>query len=235
MLEHFKSGKLGEFEIFYTYLPKHLPVLEAGCGLGQLVMALDAREYQVEGIDYALQTINRIKEYAPQLNVAQGDIYHINKPDGYYGGYISMGVLEHNPEGPVEGLLEARRVLHPEGVAFVTVPYLNRKRRKLITQVKEASTSPFDFGLHFYQYYFSVEEFTSLLHQAGFELVEIYPYAVFAGLTRDYGIGKWLLKNHFYHWRLQSIFTKWCENAPNWARRSYAHMVMFVCRPRNKI
>jgi 2-polyprenyl-3-methyl-5-hydroxy-6-metoxy-1,4-benzoquinol methylase len=58
LLESHASGKLGEFEIFSHYLPKDLPVLEAGCGLGQLVMALSARGYQVEGVDYAEQTIH---------------------------------------------------------------------------------------------------------------------------------------------------------------------------------
>src|SRR5216683_7851062 len=40
------SGRLEEFEDLFThYLPRDLPVLEAGCGRGHLVMALDRRGY----------------------------------------------------------------------------------------------------------------------------------------------------------------------------------------------
>lgn len=230
-LENSKSGKLGEFEIFISYLPKHLPILEAGCGLGQLVMALDARGYQVEGIDFAEETIKRIHDLAPGLNVDVGDIYHIKKPNQFYGGYISMGVLEHNPEGPIEGLKEARRVLHQDGVAFITVPFLNVKREKSMQLLPHVNDSILRDGLHFYQYYFPIKDFSLLLNSAGFSVKALFPYAVFAGITRDYKLGRWLLNKGFFHWRLQSIISRACQNAPMFIRKKYAHMMMYICKP----
>src|SRR5687767_12506805 len=56
------SGFLDEFEYpFATYLPRRGPILEAGCGTGLYVAALRARGYEIEGIDYASETIQRIQ------------------------------------------------------------------------------------------------------------------------------------------------------------------------------
>jgi SAM-dependent methyltransferase len=231
LLESYASGELGEFEIFSQYLPKALPVLEAGCGLGQLVMALSARGYQVEGVDYAEQTIHRLKAIAPQLNVRVGDVYALDSPDNTFGGYISIGIFEHNPDGPLRGLSEVRRVLHPKGVAFIAVPFLNRKRQKLIRQCSIAENGILDNGFQFYQYYFSKEEFEGLLKKAGLKVIEIYPYAVYSGLTRDFALGRRLHERAFFFWQINRRITRWCRNAPKWARWRFAHMIMFICRP----
>jgi SAM-dependent methyltransferase len=231
LLELYSTGYLGEFEIFTRYLPKNDPVLEAGCGLGQLVMALAKRGYHVEGVDYAEQTVARIQALAPKLNVRVGNVYALDVPDGFYGGYISMGVFEHDSEGPLSGLREARRVMKPDGVAFITVPYLNPQRKKWLQKLGTSNDWRVSVELKFYQYYFSVIEFTQYLEQTGFEVQEVFPYAVSAGLTRDFAFGLWLEGKRFFHWRLKKWFLDLCEHAPTWARRRWGHMLMFVCRP----
>lgn len=231
LLEEHANGELEEFEIFTRYLPRHQPVLEAGCGLGQLVMALSARGYQVEGVDYCEPTIRRIQTVAPQLNVRMGDVYALNVPDGTYGGYISLGVFEHNPDGPQAGLREARRVLAADGVAFITVPYLNPRRQYLRRHIPIAETPALPGNLSFYQYYFSPHEFETYLQDAGFAVVEIFPYAVYAGLTRDFMVGHWLDRQDFFTWQIHHRVTRRCREAGKWVRRRWAHMLMFVCRP----
>src|SRR5258708_37363467 len=90
LLASYSSGKLDEFEgIFIRHLPRDRAVLEAGCGNGQLVVALAARGYRMEGLDYAEATVTRIREAAPHLNVRTGDIYRLDVPDGTYGGRAS--------------------------------------------------------------------------------------------------------------------------------------------------
>jgi SAM-dependent methyltransferase len=231
LLNTHRDGRLGEFdEIFTRYLPKDLPILEAGCGLGQLVMALHSRGYHVEGVDYAAQTVARVKNVAPELNIRVGDVYNLDVPDGTYGGYISIGIFEHNPDGPIEGLREARRVLHQNGRALIAVPYLNAQRRKWLRAVPETERSTLDNGLSFYQFYYSSEEFSHLLRQSGLDVIEIYPYGVYAGLTRDFVLGRWLHARSFFAWRIHRRVTRLCSQAPLWARWRWAHMLMFVCR-----
>jgi SAM-dependent methyltransferase len=227
----FRSGKLEEFDhIFTRYLPRDLPVLEAGCGLGQLVAALDARGYHIEGVDYAEETVSRIREAAPDLNVSVGDVYHLDVPSESYGGYISIGLFEHNQDGPLEGLQEVRRVLHPSGVALISIPHLNRARAKALSRVPQSEKSSTDDGLKFYQYYYSREEFAGYIREAGLQVVEEFPYGVYSGMTRDLTLGKWLGRKNFFSWQIQKRFIGICRQAPLWARWRWAHMLMFVCR-----
>ena len=230
-LEAHRRGKLDEFEELFTRrLPKDLPILEAGCGKGQLVMALAARGYRVEGLDYAEATIQRIHEAAPELNVRTGDVYRVDVPEGTYGGYISIGLFEHNPDGPVAALAETRRVLHRDGVALISVPYLNRRRTRLLKRVNSVSGTKTEDGLNFYQYYFSQAEFQNHVEQAGMRVIECYPYGVHAGLARDSAFWNWLGHCRLFVWPLQIRFIHWCARAPRWLRFDAAHMLMFVCR-----
>jgi SAM-dependent methyltransferase len=231
LLARYSSGKLDEFEdIFTRYLPKDLPVLEAGCGNGQLVMALAARGYQVQGLDYAEATIARIRDAAPQLTVRTGDIYHLDVPAGTYGGYISIGLFEHNPAGPQEALKETRRVLHPQGVALISVPYLNSKRTRLLKHAPSTPGTQTPDGLNFYQYYFSREEFAGHIERAGLKVVECHPYGVYTGLVRDSAFWKRLERRGFFLWPLHHRFIRWCANAPGRLRFRAAHMLMFACK-----
>jgi SAM-dependent methyltransferase len=232
--EHLRHDPgLGEYEIFTRYLPKNLPVLEAGCGLGTIVAALAARGYQVEGVDYADETIRRVRDAAPHLDVRVGDIYHLDVADHTYGGYISLGVLEHNPDGPLDGLREARRVLHAQGVALFTIPFLNAKRTRILKRrLQHPSRSELTKGVDFYQFYFSPQEFSHHLETAGFGVVELFPFSVEWGLCYDYPWVAWLSQRRFFHWRCNRVFLRCCRNAPHMIRKRYAHMMMYVCKPR---
>jgi SAM-dependent methyltransferase len=224
-------GKLEEFEVVFTrYLPRDLPILEAGCGLGQLVMALSSRGYHVEGVDYADQTIARIHSAAPELKVRVGDVYNLDVRDNTYGGYISIGIFEHNPVGPLAGLQEVRRVLHPLGVGLIAVPYLNHERQKWLRCAPIAKSSVSSGGVEFYQYYFSRPDFEARLHEAGLKVIEIFPYALYGAMTRDFRVPQWLHEQKFFFWQIHRRITRWCREAPEWVRWRWAHMLMFVCR-----
>lgn len=224
-----KSGRLGEFEsIFSKYLPKSGIILEAGCGTGKYVWALQARGYQIEGIDYAEETIQRIKEVDPELKVRVGDIYAIDRPSNYYSAYISIGVVEHNFDGQMDALNEAYRVISKGGMGLITVPYLNWPRRKLWEKTSEASGIELPSGLRFYQDHLNIEHFSNQIKKAGFNLIRCYPYGLFGALIRDWKIGKWLDRRNFLSWRLRSVIKNLCLMAPMNIRMNLSHMMMFI-------
>ena len=82
------------------YLPKAGPILEAGCGLGLYVAILRARGYAVEGVEWGRETVETVLSVRPDLPIRVGDVTYLEVPDGYYSGYISLGVVEHRLEGP---------------------------------------------------------------------------------------------------------------------------------------
>ena len=88
-------------------------------GLGQDVLALRVRGYDAEGVDWGSETVQAVRELYPELPIRASDVTQMEVPDGYYKGYISLGVVEHRQEGPQPFLKEASRVLERDGVAYL--------------------------------------------------------------------------------------------------------------------
>lgn len=164
-------GNLGAFESLFTkHLPKVGSILEAGCGPAHWVVALRARGYAAEGVDWAAATITRVKALFPDLPVRQEDVCALDVADGHYAAYISLGVIEHRRDGPDPFLREAKRVLAPGGMAIFSVPWFNPLRRLKALSGAFGGAAP--ENLEFYQYAYRAGEIIALLEQVGFVLVD---------------------------------------------------------------
>jgi len=113
---------LEEFDIFSQYLDKDDKILEAGCGLGNQLIFLRRKGYNVVGIDYAPNAIRKVKEFDSSLPAIVGDIHNLPFDNDSFGAYLSFGVLEHFIEGPVPALKEANRILKKGGHVVVSMP-----------------------------------------------------------------------------------------------------------------
>lgn len=166
-------------KVFEKYLPRDGKIIEAGCGLGQYIYFLRKRNYDIEGIDFAKETVNFVNSEFPQLPVHVGQLFHLDYPDGALKGYISLGVVEHFEEGPQRILKEAYRVLDKGGILILSVPYFNPLRR-----IKKC------FGFHksvgeFYQYAFTKGEIEDSLIRTGFKVLNYCYYDVYKGLKDE--------------------------------------------------
>ena len=225
-----RKGDLGEFKyLIKKYVDRNELILEAGCGPGHLVAALTENGYDVIGIDYESQVVEFTNKYLPQEEIIKGDVLKLDLPDQILGCYLSIGVAEHFIDGPQNLLREARRVLKNDGVALISVPYLNKAREKLVTELQ--GNSPDDYTYHFHQYYFSIQDFSTELANAGFKVVEWYPYAVQAFLTREHKLFHQFWYQPLMRYSFQKRILRILQSSPQFIRRKYGHMVMFVCRP----
>lgn len=108
------------------YLPKGR-VLEAGCGDGKYVFYLARLGYDVYGVDFVRDVIERDRLLSKKEGIGDSakffvmDVATLQFPDNYFDGYISMGVIEHSHD-PTIPLREAHRTLKVGGIAFITVP-----------------------------------------------------------------------------------------------------------------
>jgi SAM-dependent methyltransferase len=190
----YASGHLGYGllrHIFLKYLPRRGRILEAGCGLGQFVLALCARGYDCMGIDFAYKTIQNLKKHFPDIPVMVGDICHLNIKDESLDAYSSLGVVEHVREGPVTPLREAAWVLKKGGTLIVSVPQAFQWRRL----DAHSENTPLPDKAVFYQYAFSADEFRELLKATGFTIKAEYGYSLhYAFRLRFKAFGKLLTR-----------------------------------------
>jgi SAM-dependent methyltransferase len=118
-----------------------------------------------------------------------GDVAALPFADETFDIYYSGGVVEHFEEGPERAILEARRVLRPDGILLISVPYLSLMRRLLSPfrqkswqSVERAATDSHRNDQQFFQYVYTQNEFETILSKAGLRVLETRGYGILWGL-----------------------------------------------------
>lgn len=196
------------------YLPNDKPILEAGCGLGQIVKYLSDHDYDVYGVEVSEEAVRIINKLEPSLRVIQGNIEELNYPDNYFGGLMCFGVVEHIIEGPEKALAELYRISDYGSVSLISVPIFNKIRlikyytglawleyflkksyHKLTKKdvgwlygsipAKNLKYHHFPASEVFFEYRFTKEQISNFIRNAGFEIVKEVPLEGFEGLYHE--------------------------------------------------
>nr|MDT0666307.1 hypothetical protein [Micromonospora sp. DSM 115978] len=69
-------------QTFRRYAAPGGRVLEAGCGQAHFSVAASALGYQVEAVDWAAKTVERLRSAAAEVNARTGDVRRLDRPDG---------------------------------------------------------------------------------------------------------------------------------------------------------
>lgn len=104
-------------EPYLGLLKDAAPVLDIGCGRGELLDLLRAVDIEARGIDLDESMLARCR--AKGLDVMAGDAVDVlaSTPDGTWGAITSMQVVEHLEVDGIRRLFEAsRRTLRPGGL-----------------------------------------------------------------------------------------------------------------------
>jgi SAM-dependent methyltransferase len=157
-------------------LPPGGRILEAGCGLGQYVILLRERGHAVTGTDWSLEALGRAKRAVPSTPLCLMDLGRLGVKTGVLDGYISLGVVEHDPSGPGAIMAEAARVLGPGGRLVLSVPYWNGVRRLLAWPIVRHGRRVRATGGEFYQFAFTRREVRAFLEAHGFRVLAFHPY-----------------------------------------------------------
>jgi SAM-dependent methyltransferase len=157
-------------------LPRAGPILEAGCGLGQYVILLRERGRAVSGVDWSLAALRRCRATAPAAPLAAMNLDRLAIKTATLAAYISLGVVEHDANGPHAIVAEAARVLAPGGILVLSVPYWNGVRRILGTYLARSSRRLRAAGGEFYQFAFARGEVRAFLEARGLTILSMHPY-----------------------------------------------------------
>ena len=161
-------------DLIEAHLPPRGVVLEAGCGLGQYVLLLRERGRAAVGVDWSVDALRQAARVGGPL--AAMDLRGLAVKPGAVHAYLSLGVVEHDPEGPAAIVAEAARVLAPGGTLLLSVPYWNGARRLGTPLIARASRRVREAGGQFYQFAFTSKEVRAFLEREGFEVRDFHPY-----------------------------------------------------------
>ena len=163
-----------QFDVFPRYLSKEGYILEAGSGLGIVLLHLRSRGYKMIGLYYAENALRAVQRYAPDLIQQVGDVHALPYRDNSLHGYLSFGVLEHFPDGMGPALREANRVLVPDGVIVLTIPYPNVVHR-LVHWKRRVLRQSVLTDDDFYESTYTQHDLRRELEAAGFEVLLARP------------------------------------------------------------
>ncbi|MBP8973886.1 MAG: class I SAM-dependent methyltransferase [Anaerolineae bacterium] len=160
--------------VYPRYLPQEGIILEAGCGLGTVIMKLREMGFRTIGLDYAERALRTARAYDPALSLQAGDVHALPYRANSLGGYLSFGVLEHFAHGVGPALREANRVLVPGGTLVLTIPYPNVVHR-LVHGKRRLLRQPALTDADFYESTYTRHQLIAALQGAGFEIVLVRP------------------------------------------------------------
>ena len=94
-------------------LEREAPILDYGCGIGNVTEVLDKEFREVHGFDPSHESLKLARERAP------GAVFHSSTadiPHDHFGAVVLSGVLHHVPAAEHAGVLaDAKRALRPGG------------------------------------------------------------------------------------------------------------------------
>lgn len=135
--------------------------LDVGFGNGALLLTAKEFGYQTTGLDFRLSSIEALKPYIEDVRLQ--DFRELDEHGEY--DVISMAdVLEHIPF-PVPFLVQAHKLLKPNGLIFISLPNLSAPIWEILN---ENNANPYWAELeHFHN--FSRERLIAVLTELGFE------------------------------------------------------------------
>jgi len=155
-------------------------LLNVGCAHGPDFLPF--REgFDLWGMDFSPEMIRFARKYSRKfdfaVDLAVADASYLPYADDTFDCAISVATYHHikGERGRGKALRELRRVLKPQGEAFITV--WNRMQPRFWLRPREVMIPWRSRGETIYRYYylFSRPELKGLLSEAGFKIVGIFP------------------------------------------------------------
>jgi SAM-dependent methyltransferase len=155
-----------------------LRILESGCGTGRWMAFFEKLGNRAFGLDDSWGPLRVAREHDPGMRLARADALAAPFRDDSFDAAFSSYVAEHFEEGPEPLFREIRRMLKPNGLFFVVVPFNNTFRRLLVNPTLRLFCALWRLRgreLGFTEYRYGKREMDGFLARSGFEVVRVAP------------------------------------------------------------
>jgi len=155
-------------------------LLNVGCAHGPDFLSF-SRGFELWGVDSSFAMLKQALRYSAKykfyVNIAAADALFLPFPNNTFDWAISVATYHHikGREEREKAFIELKRVLKPQGEAFLTVwnhgqPrfWLKSKEQQIPWRLKEETA-------YRYYYLFSYGELRKLLTKAGWEVIAMFP------------------------------------------------------------
>ena len=154
----------------FASLPKGAAILDVGCATGEHLNPPQRPGLAATGLEPAPSMIAAARDNVPGARLEQGVATELPFEDGSFDAVVQVEVLRYlHRDDILQALREARRVLRPGGILFVTLVnrwaldgfYLRQRSRQLLKRRAFDETNPFCE-------FFTPAKARRLLREAGF-------------------------------------------------------------------
>jgi ubiquinone/menaquinone biosynthesis C-methylase UbiE len=153
-------------------------ILESGCGTGRWMAYFEKLNNRAVGVDDSWGPLRVAREHDPDMRLVRGNVLHKPFLKDSFDAVFSSYVAEHFPEGPEALFREIHRVLKPNGLFFVVVPFNNVFRRLVVNPTLRLFYALWRLQgrpLGFTEFRYSKAEMDGFLARSGFEVVRVLP------------------------------------------------------------
>lgn len=174
--DRLRSDVLGELDLALAVtsrMPDSTVAVDLGCGTGEMLPALLAKARQVIGVDSSAKMLDlarqRLDGEGKRVSLRIGELEHLPLADGEADFAVASMALHHLSQ-PIDGLIEAHRILKPGG-RLVVAEFEQHRNESMRSQYGDQWLG------------FSYEKLSRWLHRAGFTIKHNERRPVHQGLT----------------------------------------------------
>lgn len=150
-----------------------IKILDIGCGSGMITKKIKDLGYEVEGLDFSEEAINRAVANGINASVCNLD-EGIKRPDSSYDVIWAGDIIEHVFD-PIGLIKELHRILKKDGVLILCIP----SDVGLVSRIKMLFGHSYQeitykkYGCHKHHTFFNLGLISFMLKKSGFKIQEI--------------------------------------------------------------
>jgi SAM-dependent methyltransferase len=164
---------------FREYLGRGgMRILESGCGTGRWMAYFEKLGNRGFGVDDSWGPLRVAREHDPGMNLVRANALRTPFRNDSFDAAFSSYVAEHFEEGPEPLFREIHRVLKPNALFFVVVPFNNTFRRLVVNPTLRAFYGLWALRgrpLGFTEFRYTKAEMDGFLRRTDFEVVKVLP------------------------------------------------------------
>lgn len=153
-------------------------ILESGCGTGRWMAYFESLGNRAFGVDDSWGPLQVAREHNGATRMVRSDAVSTPFQPNVFDAAFSSYVAEHFQEGPEALFREIHRVLKPEGLFFLVVPFNNTFRRFVVNPLLRRAYRQWarrGDSVSFAEFRFAKEEVDGFLTRSNFEILRVLP------------------------------------------------------------